>query len=321
MNWLYVSALVVVVLGVIYAATCTIFAQLTLRPKRQPVVATPADHGLPHEDVEFHSLDGLRLKGWFIPGDRRRVLLVTHPMFCNRHGFLVKHKSIFMATRTDIDLLSGMKALNEAGYSILTFDFRNHGESEDGLTGVGLNEYQDVLGAIEYLKSRADVADADLGLVAFCMGANATIVALSRAPESFSRARCLVAIQPISMSVFVRSYLRSVYSQLGLIVLPLTEFIRRMLGGHPLEDMSPRDYVQDIAVPTLYVQGRVDPWTELSDIQGFYEATPDPKEFWWLEETRARPEAYQYVSENPQRMIGFLDGWMDQESIRKSSDR
>jgi fermentation-respiration switch protein FrsA (DUF1100 family) len=311
MNWLHVSVLSIIALGTIYVVTCYIFAQLTLNPKRQPVVATPADYGLSYEDVEFHSLDGLGLKGWFMPGDPRKVLLVTHPMFCNRHGFLVKHKSVFMATRTDIDLLLAIQALNRAGYSVLTFDFRNHGESGDGLTGVGLNEYQDVLGAIEYLKSRADVGDADLGLVAFCMGANATIVALSRAPESFANARCLVAIQPISMSVFVRSYLRSVYSQLGLIVLPLTEFIRRLLGGHPLEDMSPRMYVKDIRLPTLYVQGRVDPWTELSDIQGFYDATSDPKQFWWLEETRSRPEAYQYVSENPQRMIKFLDAWME----------
>ena len=58
-----VAILVVLILGISYVATCAIFAQMTLNPKRQPVVASPADYGLEYKDVEFDSLDGLRLKG------------------------------------------------------------------------------------------------------------------------------------------------------------------------------------------------------------------------------------------------------------------
>jgi pimeloyl-ACP methyl ester carboxylesterase len=315
MTVVYVLIFIVLLLGAIYVAICYIFAQMTLNPSRQPVAVSPADYGLEYEEVEFDSLEGLRLKGWFIPGDPRKVLLLTHPMYCNRHGFLVRNKSPLIGVKTDIELLLSVRALNKAGYSVLTFDFRNHGASEDGMTGVGLNECQDVLGALDYLEGRPDLQAPDLGgpelgLVAFCMGANAAIIAMSRDPEAFARARCLVAIQPISMSVFVRSYLRSTYTRLGLMALPLTEGLRRWLGGHPLEEMSPRKYVKDIKVPTLYVQGRLDPWTELSDIEGFYQATQAPKEFWWLETTKSRPEAYQYVGENPQRLVEFIDAHM-----------
>ena len=62
-------------------------------------------------------------------------------------------------------------------------------------------------------------------------------------------------------------------------------------------------------MPTLFVQGRPDPWTELPDIEGMYEATQAPKEFWWLE-TTSRPEAYQYVGEHPRRMVEFIDAHM-----------
>ncbi|NIV38936.1 MAG: hypothetical protein GWN58_58820, partial [Anaerolineae bacterium] len=65
---------VVLVLGAIYVAMCYIFAQMTLNPSRQPVALSPADYGLEYEEVEFHSLEGLRLKGWFVPGDPRKVL-------------------------------------------------------------------------------------------------------------------------------------------------------------------------------------------------------------------------------------------------------
>ena len=307
-----VSILILVVLFVaaIYVATCYIFAQMTLNPSRQPIAVTPADYGLEYEEVEFDSLEGIRLKGWFVPGNPRKVFLLTHPMNFNRHGFLVRNKSPLVTIKTDVELLLSVQALNRAGYSVLTFDFRNHGASDGGMTGLGLNECQDVLGALDYLESRPDLEGAEFGLVAFCMGANATIIAMSRDPEAFSRARCLVAIQPLSMSVFVRSYLRSTYTSLGLAVLPLTEGLRRWLGGHPMEEMSPREYVKDIKVPTLYVQGRTDPWTELSDIEGMYEATRAPKEFWWLETTKSRPEAYQYVGEHPQRLVEFIEAHM-----------
>ena len=145
MTLLYVLVIALLVSVALYVASGYLFATLTLNPKRQPVVASPADVGLEHEEIEFLSRDGLRLKGWFLPGDPGRVLVVTHPMYCNRHGVLVRKQSVFMATRTDIDLLPSFRALNQAGYSVLTSDFRNHGASDSGQTGVGLNEYQDVL--------------------------------------------------------------------------------------------------------------------------------------------------------------------------------
>lgn len=215
-----------------------------------------------------------------------------------------------LGANTDINFLLAAKALNEEGYSVLSFDFRNHGESEDGLTGVGLNEYQDILGALDYLKEERGLKESDLGLVSFCMGANSTIVALSKNPGAFHKARCLVAIQPISMDVFVRSYIKSIYSRLGLIVYPLTDLIRQMLGGHALDEMSPRGYVKDLKLPTLYIQGRNDCWTDLSDIRGFYEETTAPKEFLWLETTQTRLEAYQHISENPQPIVDFLNSHM-----------
>lgn len=306
-------ALIALVLVLCYLITCIIFAQLTLNPKRQPIATTPIEYGLPYEEVEFQSSDGLDLKGWFIPGDPRRIALVTHPMYCNRHGFLVRNKSIFMATQTDIEILLTVKALHRVGFSVLCFDFRNHGESQAGLTGVGLNEYQDVLGAVDFLQEHKGLEQADLALISLCMGANATIIALSKAPERFVRARCLAAVQPISMDVFVRSYVQSTYTRLGLIVLPLTDWIRHRLGGYALAEMTPGPYVQDLTLPTLFIQGRQDDWTDLADIQSFYDNTRAPKEFQWIETSRCRPEAYQHLGLHPEPLLEFLEAHMGSE--------
>ena len=63
-------------------------------------------------------------------------------------------------------------------------------------------------------------------------------------------------------------------------------------------------------VPTLYVQTRNDPWTELTDIQGFYENTPTEKEFFWIEGMTHRFQGYPYFGEHPEKMLKWLKRWM-----------
>ena len=90
------------------------------------------------------------------------------------------------------------------------FDFRNHGESDPdpnkGIAGVGLEEYKDVVAAMDYIKSRDELKSMNIGFVSFCMGANSTIIAMSKEPSTFANVKCMVAIQPVSMEVFVRTY-------------------------------------------------------------------------------------------------------------------
>lgn len=75
--------------------------------------------------------------------------------------------------------------------------------------------------------------------------------------------------------------------------------------------MSPREYVKDLKVPTMYVQARNDPWTELSDSQSFYEKTPDnPKEFSWIENTAHRFESYSYFQDKPEKMLEWIKKWV-----------
>ena len=67
--------------------------------------------------------------------------------------------------------------------------------------------------------------------------------------------------------------------------------------------MSPRRFASDIEVPTLYIQAREDPWTELRDIEGFYEETAGPKELWLIDGIKKRFVTYNYVGENPERIL------------------
>jgi pimeloyl-ACP methyl ester carboxylesterase len=247
------------------------------------------------------------MKGWFIPvaGVKDKAIIMTHPLPFNRHGFVAKNQGFPPLCTINVDLLKTAHALHQAGYPVLMFDFRNHGESDAGLTGVGLNEYQDVLGAIAHLRQRTDLSNPRIGFVSFCMGANSTIVALSKGAEQVQPVKFLVAIQPVSADVFVKQYLKAVYTPLSVYLAAIADWLVQRRGGYPLKDMSPRSYAKDIKVPTLYIQVRADRWTTTADTQSFYDATPNPREIWWIEGITHRFEAYNYVGDHPERVIDF----------------
>jgi alpha-beta hydrolase superfamily lysophospholipase len=314
MSFIWWLGLALALFVVVSLTIATVFSNIVLYSRRQPIVRTPAEYGLEYEEVEFPSTDGLTLRGWFIParprpsGAEPAVVILTHPMPFNRHGFVAKNQGWLPLFKTDVDLLKTAHALHQAGYAVLTFDFRNHGESEGGLTGVGLTEYQDVLGAVAYVERRTAGQAGNtqrIGFVSFCMGANSTLVALSKNKELMQNVRFVVAIQPVSADVFFRSYMRNVYTPLSLYLIPLVDRLVRWRGGFGLREMSPLPFVPDVEVPTLYVQARQDPWTELGDIESFYEATPDPKELWYIEGQMRRFEAYNYVGDHPERLLDF----------------
>jgi pimeloyl-ACP methyl ester carboxylesterase len=288
-----------------------IFSGIILHALRQPIVTTPEKYGLEYEAVAFQSTDGLTLKGWFIPakptGGRDKVIILTHPFPFNRHGFLVENQGWLPLFRTDVDLLQITPALHQAGYSVLMFDFRNHGESEGGLTGIGMTEYQDVLGAVGYVKGRPSLHAPQIGFISFCMGADATIVALSKGGDRVADVKFLIAVQPISVGVFLRRYMSNVYTPLSLYLIPIVDRFVQWRGGFAFREMSPLAYAKDVEVPTLVVQAREDPWFEVSDVEGVYDAIAGPKELWWIEGKMRRFEAYNHVCANPERTIAFAN--------------
>ena len=144
------------------------------------------------------------------------------------------------------------------------------------------------------------------------MGVNSTIIAMSKEPGAFKNVKCLLAIQPISMEVFVRTYARKILTPPGAkLLLPMVKNFVIWRGGHPLDKMSPGEYVKDIKVPTLYIQARNDPWTELSDIESFYNDTPDnPRDFFWIEGTAHRFESYSYFEDRPGKMLEWIGKWV-----------
>jgi uncharacterized protein len=308
--------LVVLFLALVYFSLSYFIAGSIIHLNRQPVPKNPGDYGMDFENVQFKTSDGVNIKGWLIKGSTSKIIIMTHVGGLTKYGSTTAYKNLTKLYNKEIQFLKTAAHLQKAGYWVLMFDLRNHGESgpspNQGIAGIGLDEYRDVIAAMSFIESRENLRQMDAGFVSFCMGANSTIIAMSKDPTAFKKVKCLMAIQPISMEVFVRTYSARLFSRpLSRIFLPMVKKIMVWRGAYPLGKMSPAEYVKDIKTPVLYVQARNDPWTELSDIQGFYDKTPDnPKEFFWIENTAHRFESYSYFEDKPQKMLEWVKKWI-----------
>lgn len=95
--------------------------------------ATPADAGMPYEDVTFVTTDGLRLHGWYVPGSGAVTVLWFHGNAGN------------IGTR-----VPWLHDLHRAtGFAIFLFDYRGYGRSEGRPSEAGL--YRDADAALAHL--------------------------------------------------------------------------------------------------------------------------------------------------------------------------
>ena len=298
-----------------YVSVCYFLSRPIIHLDRQPVPKTPKDYGMDFQNVEFKAADDVTIKGWLIPGVSNKLIIITHVGGLTKYGSTKEFSSMSKLYNEEIEFLKVARHLHDEDYWVLMFDFRNHGESDPspngGKAGVGLEEYLDVLAAMDYIQNSENLKDKEIGFVSFCMGANSTIVAMSKQQDKFKKVKCLIAVQPISMEVFVRTYFKKRFTSFGAkLLFPLVKMFVNWQSKYRLENMSPARFVKDIKVSTLYVQTRNDPWTELTDIIGFYEDTQTAKEFFWIEGLNHRFQGYQYFGDNPEKMFWWLKKWI-----------
>ena len=108
-----------------------------------PVADPQTRHGLAFEDVEFETRAGVRLRGGWVPGPTSRApgIVGVHGKGGSRYAYL-----------------GILPALHAAGYSVLAYDSRAHGASDDPGAGAAFaGGWRDVLAAARYLREAREV--------------------------------------------------------------------------------------------------------------------------------------------------------------------
>lgn len=277
-----------------------------VRPTRQPLWATPRDAGMDYEDVEFPARDGLRLSGWLIPAgvEGRPAVVLVHGWPWNRLGEAANNLLANISGATPVDLLRLAHRLHQEQYNVLMFDLRNHGQSAEsaGVT-FGLQESNDLLGALDFLEGRGDVAQAQIGVVGFSMGANTVLYAL----PNTERIRAAVAVQPTSPQVFAPRYARDLLGPLAKPAMALAEQLYRQFTHLPLTAIEPLMAVSGAGeTPVLYVQGKGDRWGSVSNVAHMVEQTPNAVDPLFID-SHHRFGGYRYPINHPEVIINFFE--------------
>jgi uncharacterized protein len=156
-------------------------------PARRADRLRPADLLMRSDDIAFQSTDGVSLAGWLIHGETDSPTIIL----CHDLG---ESKSAF---------LDAAVPLQRAGYNLFLIDFRGHGGSGGQGSTLGSQERYDVLGAIDFLRARRDLAADRIGIWGVGMGAYAAVLAAQERKE-------VVALALDSVYPDVGSYLDQV---------------------------------------------------------------------------------------------------------------
>lgn len=293
-------------------AAAAYLARTMIAPIRQGLFVTPADIGLDYEDAQFPAQDGVRLSGWFVPAAggvdlHGATVVLVHGWRWNRLGYQAEDMFANVTGSSSVDLLSFLEALHSEGYHVLTFDLRNHGQSAASRpVTFGQGEAKDLLGALAYLEGRDDVDDDKIGVIGFSIGANASLFAL---PQT-NQIRALVAVQPMTPSVFSYRLATDLLGFFGAVVKSTAEIIYRLFGGPRIEGIVPAFAAAGAGdTPVLFLQGSGDRWGSSDDVSSMAEVTPRAQEMLFVNSTH-RFGGYQYLVDNPGVASAFLEQYL-----------
>jgi uncharacterized protein len=212
--------LAIAMLLTIYAGLAIYKARdYTTTPRQPAITASPADVGLAFQAVRFASAagDGVQLAGWWIPNpSAKRAIILVHGRYENRASHLALARPLF-----------------DAGYSVLLFDLRGHGESTPATCTYGVKESQDVVGAVAFVETQG-VAAGQIGVIGWSLGAASALLAMDRTPD-------IVAV--VSDSAYADSSPLLARNALR----PVLKLALRFTRGVNLNDVRPDRALADVA--------------------------------------------------------------------------
>ncbi|HXG66883.1 MAG TPA: alpha/beta fold hydrolase [Blastocatellia bacterium] len=172
--WVFVPAVLVIGLGAVLLDFYFIY-RLT-HPPRTELYGTPRDFQVILQkpmwsDEKWKNADGTETVGWFL--NQRKpapAIILSHAYASNRS-----------------ELLTLSFELWKAGYHVLVYDLRGHGESPVQWSGLGTYENEDILSAIKFIKGLKNEAgqellDGRIGLYGVGLGGYASVVASAQDP-------------------------------------------------------------------------------------------------------------------------------------------
>ncbi|MEO1033462.1 MAG: alpha/beta hydrolase [Bacteroidota bacterium] len=289
---------------------------IVLAGKGAPLFDNPANYDMQYEDIAFKASDGINIRGWLIKGTNNKVIIQSHfALFCSRSGYTNDVKRPVKGFDHDVQFLRQAKYLNDEGYTVLMYDFRNHGESDpamDGFVSYGPEEAKDLIGAVDFISNHPEYKDAKIGLFSICMGQGASVAAFGRedGPRNYKNIECMISVQPLDYAHFMNKM------KLPNFMKKSTDRYIRKNTEFDYYNNTWRPHVKDVSVPTLVIQNTNDGFFDREFVEGVYNDLQVDKEMMWIELPKLKNQgynrmaAYDWLGKNPEPIVGWFDKHM-----------
>jgi len=258
---------------------------LGFRAPRRVERGSPADLGLPYEEVRIAAVDGKRLYAWWLPGADDAA-----PCAVLMHGW-----------GGNAELMLPLAApLHAAGLNVLLPDARNHGRSDSASYSSMPRFAEDVGAAVAWLSARPVSRPGAIVLLGHSVGAAAVLLEASRRHD-------IAAVISIAAFAHPEWMMRRQLARLGLPA-PLVDGVLRYVEwviGHRYDDIAPINTIRRVGCPVLLVHGRADdtvPVTDALAIRG--DPGPDTAELLLID--AAGHNSVDMIQHHADRLLAFL---------------
>lgn len=270
-NWLKVLLLTIVATFFVAAAALAlvtrqqaVFLVTSRADQRQVNEQTPADYGLPYEEITVTNDLDQTLVGWYVPPENGAVIMLQHGYKSGRQW-----------------QLNEAKMLHDAGYGSLLTTVRAHDQSEGELISFGYYEMADLAAWHAFLLSRQEVDPEKIGMLGVSMGGS-MVLQYASANEDI---KAVVAHSPFSslddtVETSMRYFL-NLPDWAASVVVPLVVFWGEQIGGFDSAEVDAKEWIPDISPrPVFLLDAGQDIVVSADSTELLYEAAEQPKFFW-----------------------------------------
>lgn len=229
----FVTGAIIVALS--YLGLSFLVVDLALRAVPNPVYDIPSDRGMEYREIEFppRGQADVTLRGWWIPAKASRGTVIwVHGLHANRSSALDMAEELVIR-----------------GLSVLAFDLRGHGDSDEMPMGVGIHEKYDVEGAIDFLVGQHGVESGSLIIFGQSFGGASALLAAHDEKAVVGVFTDSAFAEVSDLMVKEVANLTPVPAWIALGLKPGLKLVSRLWKGVDLDKASPGDAASKFAYP------------------------------------------------------------------------
>jgi predicted alpha/beta-fold hydrolase len=162
---LWIGSITLFLCGVAYGGISIFTADRLTRATNHPLATDPYRLSRDAQPWSARTSDGVTLRGWFLPTEKRRHLLVlVHGMWSSW-----------------LEMASLGRDLHSHGFDVLLFDLRGHGESDPSRLYLGRRERTDIRTVMHWARAEGFTEDR-IGWLGYSMGGSTILMEAAQNP-------------------------------------------------------------------------------------------------------------------------------------------